>query len=186
MTTAYDVRYTTDSVFERCARAVHLGTMIGFAEIGTSFNPDKQLGPVFKAMSLFLMVSRLALTLQYSVVLFQVRKYRGGRLPILLTAVLHLATAMVYFGISFRWEPDKQSSRVYVVWYALGILEMALHLGLSQLASTLSFIRTHLGERLNLLTLIILGEGVIILAKNVTLLVKDTYVKDPSLIMWSE
>ena len=31
-----------------------------------------------------------------------------------------------------------------------------------------------------------LGVGVIILAKNITLVVKDTYLKDPTIMFWSE
>lgn len=158
MTTIYDVRFTSDSVLERCCKAIHLGVMIGFAEIGTSFNPDKQISSVFKAMSLFLMMSRLTLALQYGVVLWQIRKYVDGRRQVLTTALLHLSAALVYLGISFRYEVGK-NSRVFVVWYIVGVLEMAVHLGFSQLSSVLSFIGTHLGERLNLLTLIILGEG---------------------------
>jgi low temperature requirement protein LtrA len=99
-----------------------------------------------------------------------------------------------------RYEAGK-NSRVYVVWYVVGVMEMALHLGFSQLSEVLTFVGTHMGERLNLLTLIVLGEGIvlhthcykhpdkglgaIILAKNVTLVVKDTYLKDANLNVWS-
>ncbi|ORY58214.1 uncharacterized protein BCR38DRAFT_461007 [Pseudomassariella vexata] len=184
MTTIYDVRFTADSVLERCCKAIHLGVMVGFAEIGTSFNPEAQIKAVFQALSLFLMVSRLILALQYGIVAFQVRKYVDGGKPLLVTAALHFAAAMVYLGTMFRYE-EGRNSRVFVVWYVVGVVEMAVHLGCSQLTDVLTFVGSHLGERLNLLTLIILGEGVIILAKNVMLLVKDTYVKQASSSMWS-
>lgn len=80
---------------------------------------------------------------------------------------------------------------------------MVLHLSFSNLSDVLTFNGTHFGERLNLLTLIILGEGkrsilvhprdiylihmrlgCIILAKSVTLLVKDTFIKDVG-VRWS-
>ncbi|KAI1879576.1 hypothetical protein JX265_002530 [Neoarthrinium moseri] len=184
ITTIYDVRFTADSVLERCCKAIHLGVMVGFAEIGTAFQPEAQIKSVFQAMSLFLMFSRLALALQYGLVAWQIRKYVVGRRPMLLTAVIHFIAAMVYLGVSFRYSAGK-SSRVYTVWYAVGLTEMALHLGFSQLSEVLTFIGTHLGERLNLLSLIVLGEGAIILAKNVTLVVKDTYLKDTNLTIWS-
>jgi low temperature requirement protein LtrA len=158
MTTIYDVRFTADSVLERCCKAIHLGVMVGFSEIGTSFDPDDQIKSIFRAMSFFLMMSRLALALQYGVVAWQIRKYVDGRRPMLLTSVLNLIAAMVYLGVSFKYEHGK-NSRVYVVWYVVGIVEMALHLGFSQLVEVLTFIGSHLGERLNLLTLIVLGEG---------------------------
>ncbi|KAI0011550.1 hypothetical protein F4779DRAFT_615370 [Xylariaceae sp. FL0662B] len=184
ITTLYDVRYTADSVLERCCKAVHLGVMVGFAEIGTSFNPDEQIVEVFRTMSLFLAVSRFTLFIQYGVVAYQIRKYVDGRGPVFITALLHLCAAAIYFGISFRYDLGR-SSRVFVVWYIGGVVEMTLHLSLSQLSNVLSFLGTHLGERLNLLTLVILGEGIIILAKSVTLIVKDTYVKDIKFTTWS-
>jgi hypothetical protein len=100
------------------------------------------------------------------------------------TAALHLIAAAVYFGIAFRYEEGK-NSKVYVVWFVVGVVELKLHLILSQLSEVLTFLGTHLGERMNLLTLIIVGEGAILLAKNVTLLVKDTYLKDHALGIWS-
>ncbi|KAL7627936.1 hypothetical protein AAE478_002131 [Parahypoxylon ruwenzoriense] len=184
LTSLYDVRFTADSVWERCCKAAHLGVMIGFAEIGTNFDPDNQIVSVFRTMSLFLAVSRFILFLQYGVVFVQIRKYADGKRPMLLTALLHLCTAAVYFGVSFRYDLGK-TSRVFLVWYIGGVIEMASHLCFSQLSHVLTFVGTHLGERLNLLTLVILGEGCIILAKSVTLLVKDTYVKDAATTFWS-
>ncbi|KAI0128964.1 hypothetical protein BJ170DRAFT_355338 [Xylariales sp. AK1849] len=184
MTTMYDVRFTADSVLERCCKAVHLGVMVGFAVIGTSFEPDAQIKAVFRATSLFLMFSRLALTLQYGLVAWQIRKYVDGRRPMFVTAALHFVAAIIYLGLSFRFEGGK-NSRVYLVWYIVGIVEIKLHLAFSQLSEVLTFLGTHFGERLNLLTLIVLGEGAMILAKNVTLVVKDTYLKDPGLSLWS-
>lgn len=135
--------------------------MIGFAEIGTNFDPDNQIVSVFRTMSLFLAISRLMLALQYGMVTFQIWKYADGKRPMAFTALLHLVAAVVYFGVSFRYDLGK-SSRVFLVWYIGGVVEMALHLSLSQLSQVLTFIGTHLGERLNLLTLVILGEGMFI------------------------
>ncbi|KAI1503799.1 hypothetical protein F5X99DRAFT_374463 [Biscogniauxia marginata] len=184
MTSLYDVRFSADSVLERCCKAVHLGVMVGFAEVGTHFDPNDQIISVFRSMSLFLAVSRFVLALQYGVVALQIRKYNDGIRPMILTTILHLCAAAIYFGVSFRYDTG-QTSRVYLVWYIGGVLEMALHLSLSQLSDVLSFLGSHLGERMNLLTLVILGEGCIIVAKSITLLVKDTYVKDDAFTAWS-
>ncbi|KAF3061119.1 hypothetical protein GL218_03734 [Daldinia childiae] len=184
LTTLYDVRFTADSVWERCCKAIHLGVMIGFAEIGAAFDPNDQIVSVFRAMSLFLAVSRFVLALQYGMVTFQIRKYAHGKRAMFITAVLHFIAAAIYFGVSFRYNLGK-TSRVFLVWYIGGGVEMALHLRISQLSHVLTFLGTHLGERLNLLTLVILGEGCIILAKSITLLVKDTYLKESSYSMWS-
>ena len=158
MVTIYDVRYTADSVVARIGRAVHLAVMVGFAEFGTSFDPNDQVKAIFQTLSLFLAASRLTLAIQYGVVAYHIRKYRKGKSPMILTSLLHLVAAAVYFGVSFRYE-DGKNSRGYIMWYITGVTEMALHLSLSNLSSVLSFKGTHFGERLNLLTLIILGEG---------------------------
>ncbi|KAI8965558.1 hypothetical protein F5Y11DRAFT_294853 [Daldinia sp. FL1419] len=184
LTTLYDVRFTADSVWERCCKAIHLGVMIGFAEIGAAFDPNDQIVSVFRAMSLFLAVSRFVLAFQYGMVAFQIRNYAHGKRAMFITALLHFMAAAIYFGVSFRYNLGK-TSRVFLVWYIGGGVEMALHLRISQLSHVLTFLGTHLGERLNLLTLVILGEGCIILAKSITLLVKDTYLKDSSFSMWS-
>ncbi|KAH7026609.1 uncharacterized protein B0I36DRAFT_331004 [Microdochium trichocladiopsis] len=181
--TIYDVRFNADCVFERVCKAIHLGVMVGFAMIGTSFNPDNQIKSIFQAMSFFLAASRLTLCIQHSVLAYQVRKFAEGTKPLLVTAFLNFAAGAVYFGIAFRFDPSK-NSRVYVVWYVAGVVEMAAHLGFSQLSRVLTFVGSHFGERLNLLTLIIIGEGCIIVAKNVTLIVKDTYLKGDT-AMWT-
>jgi low temperature requirement protein LtrA len=181
----HDVRFYADGIFERIMRAIHLGVMVGFAEIGTQFDPDKQIKTVFQSMSLFLFFSRLVLAIQYIQVLVQARHYNRGKFPILITIMLHLAAAAIYLGVSFRFK-DNYNSRVFVVWYVGGLIEMIVHLQVSRFCESLSFDETHLGERFNLLTLIILGEGAILLAKNVSLVVKDTYIKDPTLATWSK
>ncbi|OTA99764.1 hypothetical protein M426DRAFT_251883 [Hypoxylon sp. CI-4A] len=184
LTSLYDVRFTADSVWERCCKAVHLGVMVGFAEIGTNFDPDNQIVSIFRAMSLFLAVSRFILFLQYGMVAFQIRQYSDGKRAMWTTAILHFIAAAIYFGVSFRYNLGK-SSRVFLVWYIGGLVEMALHLSFSQLSHVLTFLGTHLGERLNLLTLVILGEGCIILARSITLLVQDTFLKDAAFKIWS-
>jgi hypothetical protein len=73
VTTLFDVRFTADSVLERACKAVHLGVMVGFAEMGPSFNPDDQIKSVFQTMSFFLAASRFVLACQYGYVAWQVR-----------------------------------------------------------------------------------------------------------------
>ncbi|KAK8055989.1 hypothetical protein PG993_001216 [Apiospora rasikravindrae] len=185
VTSIYDVRYTSESILERCCRGAHLGVMTGFAVIATKFSPDDQNQAVYKAMSLFLAVSRLVLALQYGMSAWQVRKFKHGRGPLLATAGFHLVAAVAYLVIAYRYVV-RDSSRGYIAWYVIGVLEMVLHLVCSQFSPVLTFIGSHFGERLNLLTLIVMGEGVIILAKNITLVVKDTYLKDNTVKVWSE
>ncbi|KAL7932059.1 hypothetical protein V8C35DRAFT_329036 [Trichoderma chlorosporum] len=182
LTTLYDVRYVTDSVWERLCRAIHLAVMVGFAELGPTFDFFTEAKSVFRAMCLFLMVSRVMLTLQYAMVLFQVRKHREVRRPLMIAAGVHLLFAIIYLAISFL-SIHETSSVVAVSWYIGALAEVIIHLGLSSIEA-LSLADTHLSERMNLLTLVILGEGAIIIARNIQTVVKNTFLKDSSNI-WS-
>ncbi|KAL6876815.1 hypothetical protein J3F83DRAFT_769859 [Trichoderma novae-zelandiae] len=159
-------------VWERICRAVHLAVMVGFAELGPTFDFFREAKSVFPAMCLFLMVSRLMLALQYSMVLLQIRKHREGRVPLMIAAGAHLLFTGIYLAVSFL-SVDETSSVVAVV----------VHLGLSSI-KTLSLSETHISERMNLLTLIILGEGAIIIARNIQTVVKNTFLKNSG-NMWS-
>lgn len=46
----YDVRFVTDSIFERCARAIHLGVMVGFAVVAPKFQVGEQIAGTFQTM----------------------------------------------------------------------------------------------------------------------------------------
>jgi hypothetical protein len=69
----YDVRFSADSVFERVAKAIHFGVMVGFAVIGPQWKPGQEIGDykIYKAFGLMLMVSRLTLFCQYGVTLLR-------------------------------------------------------------------------------------------------------------------
>lgn len=118
------------------------------------------------------MVSRLVLTFQYGTILWHIRHFRQGQYPIAIIAAFHFVAAMVYLGISFRFE-DGKSSRVHIVWYVMAGCEAMLNMGLSLNYKVLSFNGTHLTERMTTLTLIILGEGAAAVVDTVVVIVKN-------------
>lgn len=96
----YDVRFSSDSIFERCAKSIHFGTMVGFAVMAPQWKPgygetefSTQMG-----FSLILMVSRLTLAAQYGVTLWFTKNYIKTRVPLLLVLVSSLVAAVVYGG----------------------------------------------------------------------------------------
>ncbi|KAI3328234.1 hypothetical protein F4824DRAFT_428462 [Ustulina deusta] len=167
----YDVRYLADSVFERVARVIHMGVMVGFSVVAVNYTPDQQIKETFQAASLILMVSRLALTARYSGILWHIR-HKQGKLPITIAIVLNAIAALIYLGISFRFAEGK-SSRVFIAWYVIAVVETILQLGVSLRFQVLSFDGTHLTERITASTLFMLGEGVNNLAENVVAIVKN-------------
>ena len=104
------------------------------------------------------MVSRLTLALQYSIAALRGHEKIERTKAIMFTSGFHLAYALTYLGVSF-YTTRNPKSNVFTFWYYAALTELAIHIVHARLSETLSFLGTHLTERLNLLTLIILGEG---------------------------
>lgn len=132
-----------------------------------------------------LFVSRAMLSFQYLTVLWHTRRFKNARLPLGIVAGLHSVAALIYLGIAFRFRDG--NSRVYVTWYVVSVCEALLNVGLSLFWDVLSFKGTHLMNRMSLLTLIIIGEGVIVVCTNVATIVTspDAWSNPPPLLSWA-
>lgn len=120
MTSLYDVRFVTDSVFERCARRIHMGVLIGFVTTSPNFDMTKQDPVIFQTFSIILSYSRLCIGLQYGVIMWHSRKYKVTMLPLTIMLFFNLSTALIYLGVSFGFNHSSGgSSRVFASWYAL-------------------------------------------------------------------
>lgn len=168
----FDVRFVADSIFERIARAGHLGVMIGLAVVAGDFHPHSQDRKTFQTLSFCLMTSRFILAIQYATVIWHVRKYPRTKRPLALMAMIHFVAAVVYLGIAFSFT--EHDSLIYIAWYILAFVEMALNIGLSLVSDVLSLKGTHLVNRMILLTFIIIGEGVIIVCHTVAKIVVNS------------
>ncbi|EFY92981.1 hypothetical protein MAC_00764 [Metarhizium acridum CQMa 102] len=168
----YDVRFVTDSIFERVARAIHLGVMVGFAVVAPNFRPEeKNHESTLQATSLILMISRLCLVAEYSSILWHVRKFKKVRPAFCAQIAVHSLAALIYLGISFHLQ--YHHSHAFIAWYIVSAAEALFSLGLGLYHDVLSFTKTHLMGRLSLLTIIILGDGIVVLAEKVVTIVKS-------------
>ncbi|ORY67023.1 uncharacterized protein BCR38DRAFT_509389 [Pseudomassariella vexata] len=186
--TFFDARFSGDSIFERITCAFDLGVMVGFAELGTVFTPSPNYQAIFRMASLFLMASRLVLAVKYATMLFQARKYarRRAKMVLLLIIGTLVAAATIYFGISFMLGVDNIPGDALIAWNVVGVVEVILQLEYSRLSDPLSFKGTNLEARMNQLTLIILGEGIIIMIRGINLLVQEkSPLADSLAIGWS-
>ncbi|KAF4335948.1 bacterial low temperature requirement a [Fusarium beomiforme] len=170
-TSLYDVRFVTDSLFERAARGVHLGVMVGFAVVAPKFTPSEQNMKTMRTMSLILMVSRLCLAVEYGSILWHIRKYKKQALPMILQIGLNFACAMIYLGITFRFT--NHNSNVFMTWYILSGVEVFLTFTIAYIFPVLTFRGTHLMKRMGLLTVIIVGDGIITISKSVVTIVES-------------
>ncbi|KAK2614092.1 hypothetical protein N8I77_000950 [Diaporthe amygdali] len=165
----YDVRFLSDSWTERIVLALHLAAMISFTEVAPFFNALHKMTGVSKALAATLMLSRLVLFAQNGIILWHLRHYKKARLPMIITVSIPLVAAICYAGIlAAASASDKYMT--HDILFVISILEIVGNLAVSTVRNykVVSFEGSHLAERLNLLTLIILGEGIIKLAKNVS------------------
>jgi low temperature requirement protein LtrA len=182
----YDVRFSTDSVFERVAKAIHFGVMVGFAVIGPQWKPGQEIldYKIYKAFGLILMVSRITLFMQYAVTLLYVKKYKKTIVPLciilgstLLAAILYGTLTPVFPKETFDAEgPVLQKSNVYIAWYVIALCETLTTVAVSCRFLVISFKGTHMVQRMSLLTLIILGEGIIVVCKSISKIVKNEFL----------
>lgn len=83
----------------------------------------------------------------------------------------------MYFAFS---NANQLRSRIWTVWFVLFAIEMWAVMGVSSIYPAIGFQDTHLNVRMGLLTLIIIGEGVI----SVTRIVNKT-VRPGGWTKWS-
>jgi hypothetical protein len=157
-TSLYDVRFSTDSVFERVAKAVHFGVMVGFAVIGPQWKPGQEIPTgeykIYKAFGLMLMVSRITLFCQYGVTLFYARVHKKTRLPLMLVMAWTLLAAILYGALAPIFPKEERDpvtdeelvrkSDVYIAWYLIAISETVLTVVVSCVWRIISFKGTHM------------------------------------------
>lgn len=110
------------------------------------------------------MISRLVLVLQYLQSMWLTRQYKQTILPMSLIAATYLAASMTYLSLFWTFNATMEENHTYVIWYIVAILETITATTISSIWRNISFKGTHLVQRMSLLTLIILGEGVIAVA----------------------
>ncbi|KAK3345802.1 hypothetical protein B0T25DRAFT_633497 [Lasiosphaeria hispida] len=172
----FDVRFVVDSVSERILRAIHLGAMVGVSVVAPQYNPAQQVKETFQAFSaqyclaIYLRKDRFEPGVGYfSKETFSKKTSRTGLITMCAT---HIAAALIYLGITFRFT-NSTNSRVFVTWYVVGFLETCIIFGVSYWFEDLGFKNKALQDRMKTATLLILGEGVIVVAEHVSTIVKN-------------
>ncbi|KAF2465861.1 uncharacterized protein BDR25DRAFT_269450 [Lindgomyces ingoldianus] len=174
--TLHDVRFARDSIYERVCKTIQFIVFVGLALVGSAFKPgskDPEPGDNtnFRILCYTLVLSRGMLAVQYVVVLYYCIKAKANKLnlPIGLIIVIYVAAAAVFAAMTPAFREKEQSHRhIYLVWYAVMLLEAIGVIAISCCWRMLSFKKTHLMERMSLLTLIVIGEGAIGVTKTVS------------------
>ncbi|CAI6261960.1 unnamed protein product [Periconia digitata] len=171
--TLHDVRFARDSLYERACKVIQLIVFVGLALVGSSFSPS---GPDadntnFRILCYTLTLSRFLLAMQYLVVLFYVfrAKYSKLYLPLSIMVALYGIAALVFSTMIAAFKEGHQAKRgVFAIWYVMMVTEALGAIAVSCIWRMLSFKKTHLMERMSLLTLIVIGEGAIGVTKTVS------------------
>ena len=174
--TLFDIRFGNDSVFERICKALQFGVMAGFAVVGPAYKAGwdideeqkeaAQALKAFQTLSVIMMVSRLVLVAQYTVVLVLLREWRKTIVPLLLHIVLFSISAAIFLGLFYSFL-NATGDKAVIAWYVMIGIEAGVALLISAQWKFLSFRKTNVVERIGLITLIVIGEGIIGLCKSI-------------------
>lgn len=121
--------------------------------------------------ALILMFSRAILAVEYANTLWHVRRYNRCRTPLYISIAINILAVVIYLAVTFRFK-QVENSRVYITWYFTSGAEVVATLIISYVWPVMDFSRTHLIKRLTLLTVMMLGDGLINIAKEVVTIVK--------------
>ncbi|KAE9983220.1 hypothetical protein BLS_009029 [Venturia inaequalis] len=173
--TLHDVRFSRDSVYERICKVVQMTVFVGFALVGSKFQPTSKKATAtanFRVLCYNLGMSRLLFGIQYLVVLcFSIKnKAKKVFLPLILCMLTFFSAAATFFVmvLGFDGEAKYIKQEVFAVWWVVQLLEAIAIIAVSCKWRTLSFKATHIVERMGLLTLIVIGEGAIGITKTIT------------------
>ncbi|EWC46848.1 hypothetical protein DRE_03860 [Drechslerella stenobrocha 248] len=166
----FDLRFGKDSLIQRVAKALQIGVMVGFSAVNDHFDPryPGKNWESFKNLSLLLFASRFAIAIQYFVVWWTVRQYPKTKMPLLLMSILMAVSMLFFLGLAFSFRPDG-NVKGYIGWYVILALETMSVLAISLKWKVVGFKGTHLIQRMGLLTLIVMGEGIIGLCRATSL-----------------
>lgn len=171
----YDVRFYTDSVFTRICKFGHMGVMVSLVGLTSMYQAVLKgadgKSRAFHGIAILMFASRMLHLIQYGVVLYFVRVFDKTLVPMLLTMVVYVAAGL---GFLSTWIIDNgkpaltgpEGQKHVRIWYIIMCVEALLVITIASIWRILSFKHTHLVERVGLLSLIIMGEGIIGLVKS--------------------
>jgi hypothetical protein len=90
-TTLFDVRFSIDCVWNRIHKAIQFGVFTGWVFAGSVFDQYSKSHDAmsYRNFAIVLVVSRVAISVQYAVVMWQGRMFRQTLIPLGLSALVH-------------------------------------------------------------------------------------------------
>ncbi|CAH0022517.1 unnamed protein product [Clonostachys rhizophaga] len=178
VTTVYMARFEHDSIWARIGFTFHLASIIGFTILGIGLSNKVLLPSVIRITSVTMAFSRFTLATQYIVLFYQSRKFVDNRDSFLTATMIQFAPGLIYLtlGLSVDWSNIYGNGAIFTMWWIVALFEIFVILAHSAVSETMTFEGTHIAERINILTLIVIGEGATILTKKLTVIMDYTYI----------
>ncbi|KAF9150984.1 hypothetical protein BG015_007199 [Linnemannia schmuckeri] len=169
--TMFDVRFSTDDLLNRIWKLIQLFALAGFAGNGDHFTSTNSNG-----FALSYAVMKLVLVGQYFIVWIHAPDKKSRR-PILYYMSANFVSFIMWWASAFLIEFLSDQAR-YGIWFSAIGIEVLTNIALAN-NPTVSFVGSHLPERLGLFTLIILGESIMGL-----FMLTDDLVDAPGKLGW--
>ncbi|KAF9216090.1 hypothetical protein BGZ59_011101, partial [Podila verticillata] len=167
----FDVRFSTDDLLNRIWKLVQFFALAAFAGNGDHFTSTNSNG-----FALSYAVMKLVLVGQYFIVWVHAPN-KTSRRPIMFYMAVNFVSFVMWWTSAFIIELLSDQAR-YSIWFSAIAIEVITNIALANNA-TVSFVRSHLPERLGLFTLIILGESIMGL-----FVITDDLVDAPGKLGW--
>ena len=95
--------------------------------------------------------------------------YKKLLIPLGLNIVVYVIGAIAFVSMSAAFTTKTEYHKgIYSIWWIIMVLESASVIAIACIWRMLSFKKTHLVERMGLLTLIVIGEGAIGVTKTIS------------------
>jgi low temperature requirement protein LtrA len=167
----YDVRFGFDSLFERFTKAVQMCMFIGFAAatgcLDISKPQMKTPGELsgFESLNVLMIISRSLFSIQYFVAVMLVgSKHKPAKIPLAIMSATYFFSSCIY-GLLFKVVlVDNGINQSFYGYYAIIAFELSVTSVVVARWPCISFKNTHMHKRLEVLTFMILGEGIIVCA----------------------
>lgn len=193
-----------DSLYERICKTLQFSLMVVFAARSREWDPfrlgeDDSIDAI-RYCTMALMATRLLLAFQYGVVsYFAWRSNKPDLKLIIAHSIIMLSTTFIYLIVCslpspatllanrdklyFVFRENAAWVRYWFIWYILLPLEAVAIIASSFKGKSLAFRDAHLIDRMGSLTLIVLGEGIIVLIRSVETITNSELGWQPQLAM---
>jgi hypothetical protein len=116
--TLFDVRFSIDCVWNRFHKAIQFGIFTGFVYAGPVFDKYSTSGveKSYRNFAIVLVIGRIAIAVQYAVVMWQGRMFRQTLIPLGLSAGVHAAASIGYAVTMVAFPKGRVGLEEQVAW----------------------------------------------------------------------